>query len=54
LPAEFLIAADSTIIGSHYGTHSSDQWTVDDVLAIATGQHATLPPISFHAEGVRT
>jgi peroxiredoxin len=35
LPAEFLIDPAGTIVASHYGAHSSDQWLVDDVLAIA-------------------
>jgi peroxiredoxin len=35
LPADFLIAADGTIIDSHYGKHADDQWSIDDVLAKA-------------------
>jgi len=39
LPAEFLIAPDGRIIDCHYGSHSSDQWSVDDVLKIAQQQN---------------
>ena len=33
LPADFLISPRGAIREVHYGTHSYDQWTVDDVLA---------------------
>jgi peroxiredoxin len=36
LPAEFLIHATGRIVASHYGSHSSDQWSVDEVLQIAS------------------
>lgn len=36
LPAEFLIGPEGTILMSHYGTHSSDQWSVDDVLRLSS------------------
>jgi peroxiredoxin len=36
LPADFLIAsADGRIVADHYGRYSYDQWTVDELLALA-------------------
>jgi peroxiredoxin len=35
LPAEFLISSIGKVVASHYGTHSADRWSVDDVLALA-------------------
>lgn len=35
LPADLLIAPSGSVIASHYGTHADDQWSVDDVLALA-------------------
>jgi peroxiredoxin len=35
LPADFLVSSDGRLVASHYGTHASDQWSVDDVLALA-------------------
>ena len=35
LPADFLINAEGKIIASHYGRHSYDQWSVDELLALA-------------------
>jgi hypothetical protein len=35
LPADFLIAADGKVVASHYGRHSYDQWSVDQLLALA-------------------
>ena len=35
LPADFLIAADGKITASHYGKHAYDQWSVDELLALA-------------------
>ena len=35
LPADFLIRADGTVAASHYGRHAYDQWSVDEVLAMA-------------------
>jgi peroxiredoxin len=34
LPADFLIAADGTIVATHYGKHADDQWSVDEMLAL--------------------
>ena len=35
LPADFLINADGKIVASHYGRHSYDQWSVDELLVLA-------------------
>lgn len=35
LPADFLIAPDGKVIASHYGVHSYDQWSVDQLLTLA-------------------
>jgi hypothetical protein len=44
LPADVLIGADGRVVDCHYGTHSSDQWTVDDVLRRAGGESAQRAP----------
>jgi len=35
LPADFLIAPDGKIRAAHYGVHSFDQWSVDELLQLA-------------------
>jgi peroxiredoxin len=40
LPGDFLIAPDGQVIASKYGAHAFDQWTVDEVLALAGSQAA--------------
>jgi hypothetical protein len=35
LPADFLVSSGGQLVASHYGTHASDQWSVDEVLALA-------------------
>ena len=35
LPADFLVARDGRIEACKYGGHADDQWSVDDVLALA-------------------
>ena len=35
LPADFLIAPDGRVLARKYGTHAYDQWTVDELLALA-------------------
>ena len=35
LPADFLISSDGKIVASHYGTHAYDQWSVEELLALA-------------------
>ena len=40
LPADFLIAPDGRVLAARYGTHASDQWSVDELLAHArAGAH---------------
>ena len=41
LPAEFLIAADGTVLAAHYGRTVDDHWSVDEILERA----AALRPI---------
>ena len=36
MPADFLIGADGTVRARKYGTHADDQWSVDEVLRLAT------------------
>ena len=36
LPADFLIDADGRVRSCRYGEHVDDQWSVDEVLALAT------------------
>jgi hypothetical protein len=36
MPADFLIGADGTVLARKYGTHADDQWSVDEVLELAT------------------
>ena len=40
LPADLLIAPEGRILAVNYGRHASDQWSVDEVLALAA---ATAP-----------
>jgi hypothetical protein len=35
LPADFLVSSHGKVVASHYGNHASDQWSVDDLLALA-------------------
>lgn len=37
LPADFLISSGGRVLARHYGTHANDHWSVDAVLAIASG-----------------
>jgi hypothetical protein len=36
LPADFLIAGDGRVIAAKYGEHAYDQWSVDELLELAT------------------
>jgi peroxiredoxin len=50
LPADFLIDGDGTIVALHYGRHADDQWSLDEVIALATGgAHSTGAATSFEA-----
>jgi peroxiredoxin len=35
LPADFLIATDGRVLAAKYGTHADDQWSVNEVIALA-------------------
>ncbi len=35
MPADFLIGPDGTVRALKYGTHADDQWSVDEILALA-------------------
>jgi peroxiredoxin len=35
-PADFLIGADGTVRARKYGAHADDQWSVDEILRLAT------------------
>jgi len=35
LPADFLIDTDGTVLAAKYGEHGADQWSVDQLLALA-------------------
>lgn len=36
-PADFLIETDGTIRARKYGLHADDQWSVDELLDLASG-----------------
>lgn len=40
LPADFLIAPSGQIKAAKYGTHAYDQWSVDELIALAKGADA--------------
>jgi len=35
LPADLLISPEGKVVASHYGRHAYDQWSVDELLALA-------------------
>jgi len=35
LPADFLVDRDGRVLAVRYGEHADDQWSVDDLLALA-------------------
>jgi peroxiredoxin len=41
LPADFLIEPGGRVLAHRYGTHANDQWSVDEVLALAHGRATT-------------
>ncbi|MFI5717966.1 peroxiredoxin-like family protein [Nocardia sp. NPDC051750] len=45
LPADFLIHPDGTVLAAKYGAHADDQWSVDDLLTLATRRGAPGSPI---------
>jgi peroxiredoxin len=36
MPADFLIASDGALVARKYGEHADDQWSVDELLRLAT------------------
>jgi peroxiredoxin len=46
LPADFLIASDGRILACKYGEHASDQWSVDELLALAGSVHDAAMAVS--------
>ena len=36
MPADFLIGPDGTVLAAKYGKHADDQWSVDELLALAS------------------
>jgi hypothetical protein len=36
MPADFLIAPDGAVVARKYGEHADDQWSVDELLRLAT------------------
>lgn len=36
MPADFLLDTDGTVLAVKYGEHGADQWSVDELLALAT------------------
>lgn len=36
MPADFLIASDGAVVARKYGQHADDQWSVDELLRLAT------------------
>lgn len=40
LPADLLIGVDGQALATHYGEHAYDQWSVDELLALAGGRRS--------------
>lgn len=51
LPADFLIASDGRIVACTYGEHADDQWSVDELLALAGGTGPLAPVRGAPASG---
>ncbi|MGW0248388.1 peroxiredoxin-like family protein [Nocardia goodfellowii] len=49
LPADFLLAPDATIRAAKYGQHAGDQWSVDELLELATTTTTAQPPHQWSA-----
>jgi len=41
LPADFLVAPSGRVLAVKYGVHADDQWSVDDLLALAASEAAS-------------
>lgn len=46
LPADFLIAPDGKLVAAKYGEHADDQWSVDELLALARGARSEQAQVS--------
>ncbi len=44
LPADFLISRDGLVLASKYGRHAYEQWSVDEILALARASQGA-PPV---------
>jgi peroxiredoxin len=42
LPAEFLIGPDGLVLAAKHGRHANDQWSVDELLELATSHSGAL------------
>lgn len=42
LPADFLISPNGVVVACKYGSHAFDQWTVDEILALAHSAQSEL------------
>ncbi|WP_051365981.1 peroxiredoxin-like family protein [Hamadaea tsunoensis] len=58
LPADFLVGPDGTVLAAHYGEHADDQWSLAEVVTLATAAAPATPTpetskIGF-GSGIRT
>jgi peroxiredoxin len=54
LPADFLIASDGHVLACKYGEHAYDQWSVDELLAVAEMADRGTRTIRERASGLAT
>lgn len=54
LPADFLIEPDGRLIAAKYGEHAADQWSVEELLAVARAARRmdSAPTVDAQARGV--
>ena len=48
LPADFLIDRDGAVVAVKYGEHAYDQWSVDEVLDLASHADSSRPAVLHH------
>lgn len=53
LPADFLVTPDGRVVASKYGQHAGDQWSVDELLALARRAPTTETAHASSAEVAR-
>jgi peroxiredoxin len=51
LPADFLVGTDGRLVAVHYGKHADDQWSVDEILALAKPRPVGTIAISREGRG---